>query len=174
MKNKMKQQLNVLITLLLLSASAPCFSKADSEQVPEKENDIETIEVTAKLKLHQLKYAIKQRSYEFFDVFNKYNDVPEFEVICRYRAPKGSKIKRKECESRYIKAKRTQLIGTAMATGGRLPDEGLVDIQTRVMRIESQMHLRSLIVDNPELKESYNSLKDAMDRYEKHKDASKE
>lgn len=174
MKNGMKQKLNVLITLLLLSASAPCFSEANSEQSTEKENDIETIEVTAKLKLHQLKYAFRQRSYEFFDVFNKYNDVPEFEVICHYRAPKGSKIKRKECESRYTKAKRTQLIDIAVMTGGRLPDEGLVEIQTRVMRIESQMHLRSLIVDNPELKESYSALKDAMDRYEKHKNTSKE
>lgn len=146
------------------------------ENKPEGEEEIETIEIKHKQTLNQLEKTLEKRRFDFYQVFNQYNSDPRFDMICKFTAPIGSKIKTQSCEPRYFQTKRTEILQSALAS---VPpghsslramrqdiSEQKVVVLTKALQKEADEHTLALLAKHPELLKSFIRIVEAQKKLE--------
>ena len=121
---------------------------------------METIEVKGRLSSGILERKMKIAAYAFYDLYNKINDKPEFDMLCSHERITGTNIVQKMCEPRYQKNARARLIQANVFADGtfnanRIPSEQMVQVAIVEDKKASAEHLKSLLKEHPALLEEY-------------------
>lgn len=162
---KMFKILLLVLTLSMMKTSQ-AYQTSEMEKV-----DTEVIEVIGKFSKVQLESIAEQARYNYFQTFNKYNDIEKFRVICRARASIGSHIKQMECEPQYLKMKRREYISKVFGMPGqvnlsRYPSESKIAWAVQQDDQDAKAHALDLANKHPELMESMHMMAKAQRAYE--------
>lgn len=155
MRTLLKTLVSPLIMTLFCSQTF-----AQEEQTKQKEQDVERIEVVNKVPVYRLKALALEAKMDFYDMFNKINDVREYQIICTRVSQPGSNIKRNQCEPYYFKEKRAELKrqfsnNDISRTISVAVSEQQVAAATKEIKAQADEHTIKLIQENPALMERY-------------------
>lgn len=130
---------------------------AQEEKTVNVAKDVEVIEVVAQFSKAQWKSISEHAKVDFYALFNKYNTIDKFKMVCKPTAPIGSKIKRNICEPQYFRtalAEDTQI--TSLMSGGMsASDNQKVVMLTKELKQESDAHMEALINEHPDLRKKF-------------------
>ncbi|WP_231517542.1 hypothetical protein [Alteromonas stellipolaris] len=145
-----------LFTVVTLLFSSAVFAQHD------KTRKYEQFEILGQKTKPQLQREFDKAKFDFLDMYHEINEVAKFDVLCSYHRPLGSKIAKKTCEPRYVKAARALYIKTMSTSPGidfnRLPSDEMIKFLTKQTREESYEHVAALVMTNPELNKSFAKL----------------
>ena len=147
-----------------------CYSVAQPTTPP----DMETVEVRGRLSSGILERNMKIAAYAFYEMYNKVNDKPEFDMVCSNVKITGTNIVQKTCEPRYQREARTRLtLENVLARGrlnfNRVPSEQMVQVAITEDKKASAEHLKALLKEHPALLEEYLKLEAIKGQYERAK-----
>ena len=145
---------------------APAQIRADLLQEP-----VERISVEGKTPLSFYKRQFEIAELDFYDMFNAANEIPDFTMFCRKRAPTGSRIKRTYCYPQYLLKRHAYETQNAIAnTPAGLLAQGVVQnlptmeqIEALVAREQQQAleYAEQLVKENPAMLEQLLKMKQA-------------
>lgn len=174
----------------LLSFSALSF-QSPQPQAP-ADQDMERITVYGQKTLRELKKEIRKTTKAFFKDYNKLNKNNMYSVICKKERNSGSNFKSTNCEPRYVKSRRADIINSAVfgnnagsVSGIQLNDaEGnpvgstqaiafsRITMLSNAAKVSSSQnkkfeeHMAKLMKNNPALYEKYKELMALQDEYD--------
>ena len=160
----------ILCATSLLVFSHLTFATYSDGMSPDKQNAADTperfeqIEVWGRRTKPQLIKDFMHARAEFYDMFNALNDNPKFDMLCHHRRPVGSNIAVEECEPRYMKEQRADLISLALATKSQnsdvaqTPHFSQLEAYTAQIKRDSHQKMAELIQQNSELRAQWEKL----------------
>jgi hypothetical protein len=176
----------VFTTLLAFSISFPAASslRQDSSDNIEKLNeenrdDVERITVYGQRNIFQLKKDIRNKRKVFYKLFNEANNIKKYHVSCRVERRKSSSFVDHICEPRFVRTNRSRLT-TARGTGGDASFD-VADVSRFNMLVELRdfsyynsedffSHMQKVLLETPELQETYFEILDLTEAYEQKKE----
>lgn len=146
-----------ILMLILLSCflgsniSAQEASNENSNNSDAKEYMLDEVIVTGDSSLSSLRmevYMVEEYKYE---IFNSLNSTDEFDITCEWRAPLGSRIKRRVCEAGYMKKAREEdaRLFMDMLLPPRTAEQLVVQFAHKTKELNKEMI--ALAIKNPEL-----------------------
>lgn len=143
---------------------------AETKNSSENSVDIEVIEIIGKFSKARLGKITIQAELDLYEKFNSYNDIFEFNVICRPKAKVGSHIKRHHCEPVYFKNEYVMRNQNMFLNPGidfsRHPSDLEVWYAVKNKRKKSEKHMIALADKHPDLKLSLERYIKAVRAYE--------
>ena len=164
----MNRQGRALLAIVIGAMS--CYSIAQPTTPP----SMETVEVKGRLSSGILERNMKIAANEFYELYNKINDKPEFDMLCSHGRMTGTNIVQKMCEPRYQKDARARITQASVFADvdfdpNRIPFEQMVQIAIAEDKKASAEHLKSLLRAHPALLEEYLKLEAIKEQYERAK-----
>ena len=126
------------------------------------EQDIEVIEVVGQFSKAQWQRIAESAKVDFYELFNEYNDIEKFRMVCEPTRKLGSHIKSQVCEPIYFKDEMYKQTQIAMAMGSntginpnRIASPADAAIYTKETRKEADAHMEKLINMHPDLRKKF-------------------
>ena len=154
----MKKAVFLLCSALLSSHAAFAMNTQGVD-----EQDVEVIEIIGQFSKAEWGKIADQAKIDFYALYNQFNDIEKFRMVCRPEKQIGSNIKRNVCEPMYFKdamLKETQLAAAANASPiidlNRLPAVHARVLQmTKQTKVEADQHMEKLINEHPDLRKKF-------------------
>lgn len=109
-----------------------------------------------------LEREIKKAQMDFYQAFNKVNEIDELDIHCKRRFDYSPNIKHKFCEPAYVSKIRFNNDRQLSA----IPEHLRIVNMTRDKNADAGAHLKQLLKDNPELQQKYADVRALTQRYE--------
>jgi hypothetical protein len=126
------------------------------------EQDIEVIEVVGQFSKAQWERIAESAKVDFYELFNQYNDIEKFRMVCRPTNSVFTRIKRQVCEPMYYKNEVYLQTQTGMAMGGagwinfNMLNTGMeINPVIKKSKKEADAHMEKLINEHPDLRKKF-------------------
>jgi hypothetical protein len=101
--------------------------------------------------MHSLRLEVIRAQELKFEVFNNLNSTDDFDIICDWHAPLGTKIKEWSCDVNYLKKARADAVRDYRQHGAQFPSEHKMAIELAEKGRELNREMKALAVKHPEL-----------------------
>lgn len=149
-----------LVLGVCLGLSSPGLAKQAEEARSSADDEVERITVYGRKTLPQLRNQIQKASLSFFKDYNKINDDHQYAMICKKERIPGSNFKATNCEPRFVKSRRSDMLATQLNSGAGLSNTtmfGGANV-SKTQKKKFNDHLVKLLKENPELLQKFNQL----------------
>jgi hypothetical protein len=153
------------------SSEKALISEKKSAIAKKKEN-VERIEVEGNRPKLYYKGEYRKHQKEFITMFNQLVDNSEMEVICDTEAQTGSRVRKQNCQPRFIKTIMAQETQRELSQGRSLTQAANVGERNKVKRKilteykKFKKLTEQLLNENPELANHYQNMESALTKLE--------
>jgi hypothetical protein len=160
----------ILFTVAASSVNAQ--AENDSENTEAAPKNLERIEVQGQRPRMFYLSEYRKRQREFVDMFNDLVDDKDMQVVCSLESETGSRIKKRNCQPRFIDTITYEETQRELSLSGNILDAANIqerpELQKRLIREyrNFQKLTAELLNEHGELANIYVDMNDALEKYE--------
>ena len=148
-------KLSVCFSLLAVSSAyASQYNQETTEtEISTKNQSIEKIEVLGQRPVSYFKREMFRAQKLFLKNYNNLTTNSEFKTRCFHYMPKGTLLRQRTCEARFVRTKRAQLTQDAVRRRLGFPSNAEIEASLRETQKEYKQDMIKVIIANPELRQ---------------------